>query len=168
MVLAAGLIGCSARVNRSSSGWINRNQEDPALSGDGRLLAVITDLQGRPTVQLRDADGGLRALPQLRRHQPHSSPSLSWNGRYLALITQRGQRRLAVVLDRLNGRLHPLPLPGGRDPIRLSLAPDARRLALQVADQGQWRVELLDLSELLEPDRAAGQALNTPPLERDP
>ena len=43
--------------------------------------------------------------------------------------------------------------------------PDARRLALQVADQGQWRVELLDLSELLEPDRAAGQALTTPPLE---
>ena len=116
-------------------------------------------------MQLRGEDGSLRSVPQLRRHQPHSSPSLSWNGRYLALITQRGKRRLAVILDRLNGRLHPLPLPGGRDPVRLSLAPDARRLALQVADQGQWRVELLDLSDLLEPDRAAGQALTTPPLE---
>ena len=65
--------------------------------------------------------------------------------------------------DRLTGRLHP-PLPGGRDPIRLSLAPDARRLALQVADRGQWRVEVLDLSDLLEPDRAAGTNLQTAPL----
>ena len=130
---------------------MSRSQEDPALSGDGRLLAVITQLQGRPTVRLRGVDGSEKPVPQLRRHQPHSSPSLSWNGRYLALITQRGQRRLAVILDRLNGRLHPLPLPGGRDPVRLSLAPDARRLALQVADQGQWRVEVLDLSDLLEP-----------------
>ena len=104
-------------------------------------------------------------MPQLSRHQPHSSPSLSWNGRYLALITQRGPRRLAVVTDRLNGRVHQLPLPGGRDPIRLSLAPDARRLALQVTDRGLWRVELLDLSDLLEPDRSAGQAISTPPME---
>ena len=151
-------------MERSSGGWIDRSQQDPSLSGDGRLLAVISDLRGRPTVMLRDASGNVIAVPQLRRHQPHSSPSLSWNGRYLALITQRGQRRVAVVLDRLSGRLHPLPLPGGRDPIRLSLAPDARRLALQVADRGQWRVEVLDLSDLLEPDRAAGTNLQTAPL----
>lgn len=151
-------------MERSSGGWIDRSQQDPSLSGDGRLLAVISDLRGRPTVMLRDASGNGIAVPQLRRHQPHSSPSLSWNGRYLAVITQRGQRRVAVVLDRLTGRLHPLPLPGGRDPIRLSLAPDARRLALQVADRGQWRVEVLDLSDLLEPDRAAGTNLQTAPL----
>ena len=129
---------------------------------------MISELRGRPTVLLRNENGSIQPVPQLRSHQPHSSPSLSWNGRYLALITQRGQRRLAIVLDRLNGRLHPLPLPGGRDPIRLSLAPDARKLALQVADQGQWRVEVLDLSEMLEPDRAAGAALTTPAIEESP
>ena len=129
---------------------------------------MISELRGRPTVLLRNENGSIQPVPQLRRHQPHSSPSLSWNGRYLALITQRGQRRLAIVLDRLNGRLHPLLLPGGRDPIRLSLAPDARKLALQVADQGQWRVEVLDLSEMLEPDRAAGAALTTPAIEESP
>ena len=168
MLLAAGLVSCTGRVERAGDAWLNRTQQDPALSGDGRLLAMVSELGGRPTVVLRTDGGSVQPIPQLRRHQPHSSPSLSWNGRYLALITQRGQRRLAVVLDRLNGRLHPLPLPGGRDPIRLSLAPDARRLALQVADQGQWRVEVLDLSELLEPDRAAGAALSTPTLEPEP
>ena len=48
--------------------------------------------------------------------------------------------------------------------MKLSLAPDGRQLALQVADRGQWRVEVLDLSDLLEPDRAAGTNLQTAPL----
>ena len=156
--MALGLAGCIApRAQRADGALGDRNQQDPALSGSGRLLAVITELRGRPTVQLRDlSTGSILALPQLKRHQPHSSPSLSWNGRYLALISQRGQRRLAVIADRVTGRIHQLPLPGGRDPIRLSLSPDASQLALQVASQGQWRVELLDLSDLLEADRPAG------------
>ena len=164
--VSLALVSCSGKVSEAPGGLIQRSQLSPAISGDGRLLAVITEQRGRQTIQLRSlVDGSIRPLPQLSRHQPHSSPSLSWNGRYLALITQRGPRRLAVVTDRLNGRVHQLPLPGGRDPIRLSLAPDARRLALQVTDRGLWRVELLDLSDLLEPDRSAGQAISTPPME---
>ena len=156
--MSLAVSSCEGRSQRATGGLPERSQQDPALSGNGKLLAVITDRNGRPSVQLRDlADGRILPLPQLTRHQPHSSPSLSWNGRYLALITQRGQRRLALIADRLTGRLHPLPVPGGRDPIRLSLAPDGRQLALQVADQGQWRVELLDLSGLLEADRPGGE-----------
>lgn len=130
---------------------------------------MVIERRGRPSVQLRTVQAGrILDLPQLNRHQPHSSPALSWNGRYLAVITQRGQRRLAVILDRLTGRIHPLPLPGGRDPLRLSLAPDARQIALQVADQGQWRVEVLDLSARLEPDRAAGDRSTTRAPETAP
>ena len=163
------MIGCIApRAQRAEGGLGDRNQQDPALSGNGRLLAVISELRGRPTVQLRElSTGAILQLPQLKRHQPHSSPSLSWNGRYLAVITQRGRRRLAVVTDRLNGRMHPLPLPGGRDPVLLSLAPDAQQIALQVTDQGRWRVELLDLSEVLEPDRPPGQSFSTPTLSSE-
>ena len=136
--------GCSGRTERSAGSLPNRSQEDPAISGDGRLLAVISERRGRPSVQLRDVrDGRILPLAQLNRHQPHSSPSLSWNGRYLALITQRGQRRLAVVADRLTGRLH-RHYPESRS-CRLGLAPDERQLALQVADQGNGG-ELLDLS----------------------
>jgi len=117
------------------------------------MLAVIVDQRGRPTVQLRDLQNGkILPLRHFSRHQPHSSPSLSWNGRYLAAITQRGDRRLTIIEDRLTGRVHPLPLPGGRAPVRLSLAPDARQLALQVAYQGHWRIEVFDLSQILEPD----------------
>ena len=168
MILLA-ISGCSGRSERSAGTLLDRSQQDPAISGDGRLLAVISERRGRPSVQLRDLqDGRILPLSQLNRHQPHSSPSLSRNGRYLALITQRGQRRLAVVADRLTGRLHPLPLPGGRDPVKLSLAPDGRQLALQVADQGQWRVELLDLSSMLEADRPGGDRTTTPATDPTP
>ena len=163
------LVGCNGRSERVGDALLASNQESPALSGSGEWLAVVSDRRGRPTVQLRRlSDGSIVSVPQLSRHQPHSSPSLSWNGRYLAAITQRGRRRLAVVTDRLNGRMHPLPLPGGRDPVQLSLAPDAQQIALQVTDQGRWRVEVLDLSDLLEPDRPPGQSLSTPALTSEP
>ena len=135
------------------------DQDQPALSGDGRLLALIVDQSGRSSVRLIDRASG-RALPlgPLDRGQPHRSPSLSWNGRYLALIRQRGERSEAVLLDRARGRLLPLPLPADRLPEKLSLAPDARRLAVQSLRDGRSSVDLLDLSGI-EPDLPPGVPL---------
>ena len=156
--------GCSGRAQRAPGSLLQDQQQEPALSGDGSKLALIVDQRGRPTVQLKDLRGGGDRLPlrHLNRHQPHSSPSLSWNGRYLAVIIQRGNRRLVLIEDRLNGRAHPLRLPSGRNAVRLSLSPGARQLAVQTADRGRWQVELLDLSGLLEPDRPGGLRRTTP------
>ncbi len=155
--------GCSGRSQRAPGSLLPEQQQEPALSGDGSKLAVIADQRGRATVQLKDLRDG-RALPlrHLNRNQPHSSPSLSWNGRYLAVIIQRGNRRLVLVEDRLSGRAHPLRLPSGRSPARLSLAPNARRLAVQTAERGRWQVEVLDLSGVLEPDNPGGLRRSTP------
>ncbi|MEB3263366.1 MAG: Tol biopolymer transporter periplasmic protein [Synechococcus sp.] len=115
---------------------------------------------GRTTVLLQDRRSGqVLPLRHLRSHQPHASPSLSWNGRYLALILQRGGRREAVIEDRLQGRLLPLPMGGEREPRRLSLAPDAQRLAIEQVHQGRREVEVLDLSGWLEADLPPGQPL---------
>ena len=133
------------------------SREQPALSGDGRLLASLVERGGRTTVLLQDRRSGtVLPLRHLRSHQPHSSPSLSWNGRYLAVVVQQGARRQAVIEDRATGRLQPLLLPAGLEPRRLSLAPDAQRIALQVTAGGSERLQLFDLSGLLEPDRQAG------------
>ncbi len=156
------LMGCGPDARRAPGGVTDRQQQEPAISGSGNILAVLVEQRGRPTVQLRDLRTG-QPLPtrHLNRHQPHSSPSLSWNGRYLAVITQRGNRRMAVIEDRLTGSAHPLRSPGNHDPVRLSLSPDAQRLALQVSDRGRWRVELLDLSGVLEADRPGGLRLSS-------
>ena len=157
------MAGCSGRTQRAPSSLLPEQQQEPALSGDGSKLAVIVDQRGRPTVQLKNLRGGGRLqLRHLNGQQPHSSPSLSWNGRYLAVIIQRSNRRLVLIEDRLSGRAHPLRLPSGRTPVRLSLSPDGRQLAVQTADRGRWQVELLDLSGLLEPDRRGGLRRSNP------
>nr|WP_259736191.1 Tol biopolymer transporter periplasmic protein [Synechococcus sp. CS-1329] len=169
MALAMALGGCSlpwARRSRPApaAGWAaNLSRQDPALSGDGRLLASVIERQGRATVLLQERSTG-RVLPlrHLSRWQPHSSPSLSWRGRYLAVIVQRGARRQAVIEDRLTNRLLPLPLPGGREPVRLTLAPDGQRLALELVAAGRWRVEVFELGGVLEVDPPAGALLRTP------
>ena len=154
------LCSCTGRVERIQGQFATRNQQDPALSGNGEKLAFIVDYNGKPSVQLRDLRSG-NSLPlrHLSRNQPHSSPSLSWNARYVAVIAQRGNRRLAIIEDRLTGRSHQLPIPGERTPVRLSLAPDGRQLALQVAERGKWRIELFDLSKTIEPDQPSGRSV---------
>ena len=67
-----------------------------------------------------------------------------------------------VHVGSIRGKAHPLRLPSGRDPVQVSLAPDARKLAIQTADQGRWRVEVIDLSGLLEPDGPGGPRSTTP------
>ena len=141
----------------------SESRQDPALSGDGRLLASLVLRSGRSTVLLQDRRSGqTMPLPLLRGQQPHSSPSLSWNGRYLALLVWRGGRRQVVINDRATNRLLPVPLRGDREAQRLSLAPDGRHLAVELVEGGQTRVEVFGLGEWLEPDPVPGSLLQGP------
>lgn len=165
-VVIAGLLtllvtGCAAgRVRQAGAGGLaGGSRLEPALSGDGRLLASLLDRQGRVRLILQEQPAGTLRASRLRGRQPHRSPSLSWNGRYLALLVQDGGQRRAVIEDRLTGRLLRLPLPPGSEPERLSLAPDGSRLALQMLRGGQRRVEVFDLSTLLEPDLPPGRVV---------
>ena len=171
-----GLAGCGDTGLLGGS-WLSRRQappgalgagseqrRDPALSGDGRLLASISERQGRSSVILQEQSSGrLLPLRLLRGHGPHRSPALSWNGRYLAVLMQQGMQTVAVVEDRLRGQLLRLPAPAGARVERLSLAPDGQTLALQLVQGGQQRVQVFELSGLLEPDRAGGRRVSDPP-----
>ncbi|MEX0587722.1 MAG: hypothetical protein WD136_00535 [Cyanobium sp.] len=120
----------------------------------------MVERAGRATLLLQEQPSGtVIRLRHFQNHQPHSSPSLSWNGRYVAALVQQGNQRVPLIEDRATGALHRLPLPADRTAVRLSLAPEARRLAVQVAQGGQWRVQVFDLSGLLEPDLPGGVAI---------
>ncbi|MEA5392449.1 Tol biopolymer transporter periplasmic protein [Cyanobium gracile UHCC 0139] len=160
-LLALLLSGCGSwgwgRRSAGPVGWGSADRQDPALSGNGRVLASVVRRDGRDTVLLQEQPSGtVLPLRHLQRQQPHRSPSLSWNGRYLALLVQEGPDRRVVIEDRATGRLHRLPLPGGLVPNSLSLAPDGRRLAIASEGEGRSRVQLYDLTALLEPDLPAG------------
>lgn len=158
-LLAAG--GCSGPWARRSAGPSGlgavEQRRDPALSGNGQLLASVVERQGRGRVLLQEQPSGrLLPLRHLGGQLPHRSPSLSWTGRYLAVIVQQGPERAVLIEDRLSGRPLRLPLPAGSDPEQLSLAPDGQRLAVQLWRDGRSQVELFDLSGLLERDLAPG------------
>ncbi len=153
------LASCSTSVKTAPSlGVFKQNQRDAALSGNGENLAIIVDQQGRATVQVQDLRQG-KFLPtrHLNRYQAHGSPSLSWTGRYLAVIIQRNNRREVIIEDRTKGRLHRIQLPINRDPIRVSLSPDARQIAIQSSIQGKWRVEVFDLRQKIDADVVPGR-----------
>ena len=136
------LTACGQRFDAPGIG----DQQEPALSGNGRLLAMVAERSGRRVVRLVERNRGQELpLKGLQWGMPHRSPSLSWNGRYLALILQRGERGEIVVLDRALGLLRPLPLPGDRLPQALSMSPDGKRLAVQLLHRGQQDVELFQL-----------------------
>ena len=165
LALALAVTGCdSGLFNRRSAGPTgllgSQNRQDPALSGNGRWLASVIEQGGKASVLLQEQPSGqMVGLRHLRGHEPQSSPSLSWNGRYVAAIVQEGPNRLAMIEDRASGNLIRLPLPGSVVPMRLSLAPDGRRVALDVIDDGRPRVQVFDLGGLLEPDQPGGLAV---------
>lgn len=162
LVLLAPLVtACGFGLGpRRAGGPAEAEQQDPSLSGDGRLLASVVRRGDRDTLILQEQPSGRDVpLPQLRNRQPHRSPSLSWSGRYLGLIVQQGPMPSAVILDRATGRLQPLPLPGDAVPERLSLAPDGRRVALQILRAGRQVVHVLDLTPVLEADLPGGLAI---------
>ncbi|QVL54323.1 MAG: Tol biopolymer transporter periplasmic protein [Cyanobium sp. M30B3] len=165
LVVALILGGCSnlgpgARRAAPSAGLAAANRNEPAISGDGRLLASLIEQDGRLRMLLQEQGSG-RQLPlrHWRGHTPHGSPALSWNGRYLAGLVQQGSRRRVVVDDRLSGRLWRLPLVGGGEPQRLSLAPDGQRLAVEMLRDGQRQVQVFALDGVLEPDLPGGSNL---------
>jgi len=167
LLLALLLVLCGCSINGLGSrraapaaGLAAANRSEPALSGDGRLLASLIEQDGRFRLVLQDLPSG-RQLPlrHWRGHTPHGSPALSWNGRYLAGLVQQGGQRRVVVDDRLSGRLLRLPLPGGGQPQRLTLAPDGQKLAVEVLRNGQRQVQVFALDGLLEPDLPGGNTV---------
>ncbi|MEB3308018.1 MAG: Tol biopolymer transporter periplasmic protein [Cyanobacteriota bacterium] len=140
------------------------SRQAPALSGNGTWLASLMERNGRLSLILQQQpDGRMVPLRRIQGHEPHSSPSLSWNGRYLAALVQQGNQRLAVIEDRLSGRLHPLRLPGNPMAVKLTLAPDAQRLAIELIRDGRRQVQMFDLSNMLEPDKPAGSRISGAP-----
>lgn len=160
------LVGCGdlglhrRRAGPTGLALGGQDREQPALSGQGEWLASVIERHGRQTVMMQAQPSGSELpLAALRRFEPHDSPSLSWNGRYLALVGQEGSGRRVLIFDRASGRLLRLQLPGDLQPEQLSLTPDARRLALAGTARGRRLVQIFDLANLIEPDLPRGLAV---------
>ncbi len=160
-MVVLGLAGCSGwpggpaggRRSAGDGGLGALQRHDPALSGDGRWLASVMEQPRGPRLLLQEQSSGrVQPLRHLGNLAGVSSPALSWNGRYLAALVQGNGPARVVLEDRLRGRWQTLPLPAAGEAERLSLAPDASRLAVQWRRDGRRQVQVFALEALLEPD----------------
>lgn len=171
LLLLVGLGSCAAGPAPRALGPLNSRFSDrqPALSGDGRYLALMTDRNTQQELALYDLQTQqFIALPGVnRRDRLIESPSLSRSARYLVFLASERGRADVQIYDRLQrrGEILTLGYPGViRNP---SISPDGRYVAFESARRGEWNIEILDRGPgagLDGPSGAAGQTAPVPGL----
>lgn len=155
------VVACSPVNNYySSPTTLNSHytDEQPALSGNGRLLAFVSNRDGRNQILLYDLQQKRFVdLPGLNKSNAIAqNPSLSQTGRYLVYLSSSQGRPEVELYDRATQRTQILTL-GYQGWVRHpSISPDGRYIAFESGNHGQWDVEVLDRGPYIELDISDG------------
>lgn len=152
------MAGCTAMAIDGSVAYGALNSgatdEQPALSGDGRFLAFVSDRDGQNQLLIYDLRRrSYENLIDLKRSRAIvESPALSYTGRYIVYSANESGRPDIYLYDRLTRRLEMLTR-GYRGWVRNpSISPDGRYITFESARKGQWDIEILDRGPDIEPD----------------
>jgi Tol biopolymer transport system component len=169
-VLAVGLISflsaCDVFKRPEPPTTLNSryNDQQPALSGDGRWLALVSNRNSSNEILLYD----LRSerflnLPGLNQSNVIlESPSLSRTGRYLVYISSVQGRPDVALYDRATRRAE-LLTQNYRNWVRNpQISADGRYIVFETARRGQWDIEVLDRGPLIELDIPDGTPIENP------
>ena len=138
------------------------NDQQPALSGDGRWLALVSNRNNSNEILLYDLRGKkFFELPGLNQGNIIlESPSLSRTGRYLVYISSVQGRPDVAIYDRATRRAEILT-QNYRNWVRNpQISADGRYIVFETARRGQWDIEVLDRGPLIELDIPDGTPLN--------
>lgn len=130
------------------------NDQQPALSGDGRWLALVSNRNSSNEILLYDLRREkFMDLPGLNQSNVIlESPSLSRTGRYLVYISSVQGRPDVALYDRAT-RQAQLLTKGYRNWVRNpQISADGRYIVFETARRGQWDIEVLDRGPLVELD----------------
>lgn len=132
--------------------------EQPALSGNGQLLAFVSNRNGRRQIWLYNLQNRqFIDLPGLNRPDAIAeSPSLSYTGRYVVYIASDQGRPDIELYDRAT-RSSQVLTAGYRGWVRNpSISPDGRYIVFETSSRGQWDIEVLDRGSNIELDISDG------------
>ena len=165
MALISLLYSCSLVNRPEAPATLNSRYNDgqPALSGDGRWLALVSNRNGSNQILLYDLRAKqLLNLPGLNQSNVIlESPSLSRTGRYLVYISSIQGRPDVALYDRATRRTE-LLTQGYRSWVRNpQISPDGRYIVFETARRGQWDIEVLDRGPLIELDIPDGSPVPT-------
>ncbi|MBK1988079.1 TolB family protein [Sphaerospermopsis aphanizomenoides BCCUSP55] len=137
-------------------------EEQPALSGNGRFLAFVSNRNGNQLLLMYDLQTqSFISTPGLNRRETIAeSPSLSYTGRYICYITSDQGRPVIALYDRAMQQsqiLTPTYRGWVRNP---QISPDGRYVVFESAGRGQWDVEVLDRGPTVELDIPNGSTVS--------
>lgn len=162
LILGSALIlgGCGNNSVSVTPNALNSryNDEQPAISGDGRWLVMVSNRYGSQEILLFDLQQrALVDLPGLNRDGAIAdSPSISRTGRYLVYISSIQGRPDIFLYDRAT-RQNRLITQGYRSWLRNPrISPDGRYIAFETSRRGQWDIEVIDLGPTIELDQPDG------------
>jgi Tol biopolymer transport system component len=139
-------------------------EEQPALSGNGRFLALISHRNNTHQLLVYDLQQqSFISTPGLNRRETIiESPSLSYTGRYIAYLTSDQGRPVVALYDRATQQSQ-IATPTYRGWVRNpAISPDGRYIVFETAARGQWDIEVLDRGPNIELDIPNGATVNPP------
>ncbi|MBE9114955.1 TolB family protein [Lusitaniella coriacea LEGE 07157] len=158
MALSAmvALAGCDSSPTPTNSLGLNSryNDEQPALSGDGRWLAFVSNRNGSNQIAVYDLrQRRFVDLPGLNQSSAIAqNPSLSLTGRYITyIINDRGRPEISLY-DRETQQSEILSQRYSSWVRNPKISPDGRYVVFETARRGQWDVEVLDRGPNIELD----------------
>ncbi len=160
------VVACSPATLPEGPAALNSRytDEQPALSGNGRFVAFVSNRDGTRQIMMYDLQQRQFVdLPRLNRPDAIAeSPSLSYTGRYIAYIVNNLGTPTIELYDRVIRRSQVLTL-GYRGWVRNPhISPEGRYIVFETSRRGQWDVEVLDRGSNIELDIPDGTLSSQP------
>lgn len=159
--IASLVAACSPANNPSVPAPLNsRNtDEQPALSGNARLLGFVSNRNGKQQILVYDLQRRQFVnLPRLNvGNAIAEKPSLSYTGRYIVYVSSDQGRPEVKLYDRVTQSSQNVT-SGYRAWIRNpNISPDGRYITFESSSRGQWDIEVLDRGPNIELDIPDGK-----------